>query len=185
MSKRPVSVDYGAMSLNVGEDRGGAGESRPLCPPDDAAAVQLRAAVGERPRRTRGEDEERGRLASPFELLAEGERTQRATAGEVGGEIERMWVSELSGGTREIRAVIAPQLLPRTQLRMAENEGRLQVELRVGCEDTRRWLAFSLSALGRDLGARLQRDLLVLLFDAGDDAQPAQRFRWPEDADRQ
>ena len=167
MSKRRISVDYGPMSLHVGEDGPASATPRPL-PADDGAAAQMRA----------------GRLSSPFELLADAERAPRATAGEVGGEIERLWVSDLSSGTREIRAAMSPRLLPRTQLRMAELEGRLLVELCVDCDETRRWLAFSLPALGRDLGARLKRDLLVLLFDADNAAQPAQRFRWPEDAEQ-
>ena len=184
MSKRAVSVDYGPLSLNVGEDGPASGKAPEPRPADDAAAALMRAAVGGRRRRTSGEDEERSRLTSPFELLAEGERTKQATAGEVGSEIERLWVSDPTTGSREVRVQIAPQLLARTSLHMSVREGRLQVELRVGCEETRRWLVFSLPALGRDLGARLQRDLLVLLFEAGNDTQATHVFRWPEDADQ-
>lgn len=184
MNKRAMSVDYGPLTLTVGEDRPATGWTPERRPADDAEAALMRAAVRGCRRRTSGEDDERGRLTSPFALLAEGEEPKQATAGEVGGEIERLWVADPSGGVREVRARIAPHLMARTSLHMSVREGRLQVDLHVGCEKTRRWIAFSLPALGRDLGARLQRDLLVQLFEAGsNDAQPTRLFRWPEDAD--
>lgn len=183
MTKRRMSVDYGPMSLTVGEDSPASGQSNSLAAADEGDVAQFHAAVHKRPRRAAADDEQRSRLTSPFDLLVGATPDRRPTATELGEEIAQLWVSDVCTGVREVRVAMAPRLLPQTTLQIFEDAGRLQVQIRVGCEETQRWLAFSLDALSRDLGRRLQQDLCVSLFDARDDGKVLRRVQWPEDAD--
>lgn len=179
MTKKNILVDYGPMSLNVGEDDlGGTGPRPQDCAPNDV--VRFQAAVNERPRRSPHDDGEGNTLGSPFDLLARTQSDATPTPAEIGDAIEQLWIPEFESGLREVHVVMNAKLMPQTVLRIFEHDARLQIELNVSHKETRRLMAFNLHALCRHLGEKLQRDLCVSLH--GDDESFARmRALWPED----
>ncbi|WP_076998306.1 hypothetical protein [Variovorax sp. KK3] len=182
MNKKSMNVDYGAMSLHVGEDSVGSNQGPGPNEHSDEAIRAFRSGLAPRPDLMSGDGERHSRPASPFDLLAFGEHGARPGMHELGEEIARLYVADVRRGDREVRAAVSARLLPQTGLRIFEDGGRLQVQLAIGCEDTRRWLAERLASLGQHLGTRLQRSVCVSLHEVDFDTQPLLRALWPEDA---
>ena len=174
MTGRRVDLNLGLVSLPLGEDRRQGEHESPAqrqADPDDVARLQAvlgREAPAQAADGTPAQPETGG--APPSRLtpgMADGDGHART-----GAEIERLWVANGALGLREVRLRMRRDILPDTTLRIFESGARLQIELYVGCEATRRWLAADLPVLARTLGRRLRHPLHLLVSGVGA-AQPA------------
>lgn len=85
---------------------------------------------------------------------------------------ERIMVGGADGGRREVRVALKQEVLPRTELRIYEVEGALQVDFHCDDPSTQAWLAQSLAPLAEQLGQRLRREVRLRLRE-GEEAGPA------------
>lgn len=89
--------------------------------------------------------------------------------------IERMTFSDGStGGEREVRVELRSNLLPGTELRIAERAGELQVEFVVTDPKSGAWLSAQSESMAGQLAERLRRDVRVRVRAPDADANTAQ-----------
>jgi hypothetical protein len=97
---------------------------------------------------------------------------------ELGLELERLWVSNGNGGRREVRLRLADPLIPNTWVRIYNDGGELQIELRAGLEGTRQWLERSALKLAEDIGSRLRCPVRVTVLSASGANATVAAFEW-------
>jgi hypothetical protein len=174
MAAKPRNVDLGPMYLQVGEE---AGAGRWLDPDAKASAgdVSRFEAIMNRGREQPAESAVEA-LPGPLGPAP----AELAQAGEIGAEIEYLWVGTGLASDREVRVGLREALLPDTAVRIHESEGRLFIEFSCGTARVGEWLARKLPVLTQDLGERLSRPV-TMAVSMGDGTLAGSRD-WPEGA---
>jgi hypothetical protein len=112
-------------------------------------------------------------------LIAETGRRGDFTVDRIGEELESLWIGDGTRSRREVRLRLRRQVLPHTSVRLFEAAGRLQVDMTVGQEDIRIWLAGRLPALAESLGARLSRPLRLVVTGVRPARLESDSVDWP------
>lgn len=175
MSLGRWNVDFGPVALPVGHST----EAKPGAPHEDglesdarrlqeilskASAPGRRKPVEQDASQTHGDDRNQP-VNTPDEH-------------ELGLEIERLWVGNGNGTIREVRLRLAETLIPDTWVRIFDQHGELQVELKSSRDGTRQWLDRSSPTLAEDIGSRLQRPVRVTIQGAHGSQAVCAVFRW-------
>ncbi len=165
----PGSAGAGAAGADTGARRDA----------DPALAEQFRRSLGEAA--ADGAASAPG-LANPFALFGTlaapaGAPAPQAPAAEarfagLQEAIERILVSDGStGGEREVRVRLSDDLLPGTELRIVQHEGRLEVAFVAVDPASLAWLVSQSESMARELARRLKRDVRVAVRDEEGDRE--------------
>lgn len=199
MTGKRVQLDLGQIAMPVGEDRSG-GQAGGVASGSDVARLQAilrRPAVQDRPHSGQSATDLWSVMAQaagtrelqlPAEVLAttaaaadgQGDFMQQDPA-QIGAELESLWVCNGAHGLREVRLNLRKEILPHTSVRLFEASGRLQVDMRVADESTRRWLAGTLPQLAASLGERLARPLSLRVSGLPPARPENSVVEWPQD----
>ncbi|MBC7602615.1 MAG: hypothetical protein H7255_08155 [Ramlibacter sp.] len=175
MATKPRNIDLGPLYMQVGEEEATQSWTPPAGAPDsnDVARFQALLHKGRRNRQTE---------APPDALLrapGEPEPNELADTGDIGAEIEHLWVGTGLTSAREVRVGLRQSLLPDTSVRLHQTEGLLRIEFTCATNRVALWLQRKLPVLASDLGERLQHPLEISLFMG--DGTLANRHTWSGD----
>lgn len=170
-----IHLDIGSPGgRGVGADAGGA-RSQERGEADTGDAERFRASLaGQAPAQPQAAP-----LARPFDLFAgrvpdppASSESSRRTAELVEQAVSRLLVGGTQGES-EVRIRLKSDLLPGTEVRLAQRDGRLEVEFAVTDPESGAWLAAQSSAIAGEMARRLKRDVRVRVTDENEGASLA------------
>jgi len=182
-----TAVNLGLVSLPLGDERRDDGTPRASNQASPQDVERLQALLG-------GSARTGAHAGTPEHLThAELERTHvvndEAALGpaqlqreRVGEALALLCQTEKLGCGRVLRLNLHADILPDTVLQMVDSGTCLHIDLEVGCNATRRWLASKLPQLAEQLGQRLQRPLRLRVGGAGLEAGQTLVQEWPDGA---
>ena len=163
MNASPSHIDLGLVAMPVGEARQQAAQPERIDMRIDDVA-RMEALMHQSPGAPAGQGGAGQRQSSasfnappPVEFIP-GRLARLATA------LGQLWVSLGASSRREVSARLDPQLLANTWVRLFEDGGCLQGELRCMDSATRQWLAAELTRLAMQVGQRLDREVRFVLL---------------------
>ena len=166
MSERRVGLDLGMPSgASVGADPGGArpGEERPEADAGLAQRFREQLAQGAAP------PPEAPPAARPFDLFGAARAPEAQARPEPSKLAEMVEQSAsrmlVSGGAGEaaVRIRLKDDLLPGTEVRIAQRDGRLEIEFVATEAASGTWLAAQSESIAGEVSRRLRRDVRVLV----------------------
>ncbi len=119
------------------------------------------------------EQPESAPVANPFSLFGaglfkpaavaatEGKPLAPARLDDVQDSVQKLLVSQGVDGSREVRLELKAEVLPGTELRIAQHDGRLQIEFVVTDPNSLSWLTAQATSLAEKLGNRLNKQIRI------------------------
>jgi hypothetical protein len=179
MSIRSIEVDLGPMHLQVGmfQDQRQMQDADATCCDQDAD--RFRTLLSNR--RSNSNDMREEMEADQTE--AEVSFRPVWNDNQISEEIEYLFGSLGDGPTvdskRQVFVGVRRDILPETDIRILEEEGRLHVNIISANPDVQRWVAFSLKKLARAIGQKLARPMRLTLSSQPSDAGIISSTTWP------
>ena len=182
---RPINLDLnstGAASTGTHADA----QSRPREEADPQAADQFRARLSA----PEPQAQQQPPAASPFSLFGSARIPEPADsqAAEKRSQVieeavSRMLVTDPSrGGEAQVRIKLRDDVLPGTEVRVSQREGRLEVEFVANAESAA-WLAAQAESIAAELARRLRREVRVAVRpDDDEEATLAEETRSSQDS---
>ncbi|WP_048439643.1 type III secretion HpaP family protein [Caenimonas sp. SL110] len=161
MSSRSRNVDLGPLYLEVGEGGAASGTSRPAGAVDNRDISRFESLMHKGHGQGRHRHLEEAMAVGPLQGM---HHIPFADTEEIGAEIAHIWAGTGLHSAREVRVVLREAILPETAVRLCESNGRLRIEFTCGSNRVSDWLGRKLPGLASDLGARLDRELELVIF---------------------
>lgn len=176
MSTRSRNVDLGPLYLEVGEGSAASGMSPSSGSVDSRDISRFESLMHQGHGQGRHSHLQETVGVGPLQGL---HHVPFADTEEIGAEIAHIWAGTGLQSAREVRVVLREALLPETAVRLCESNGRLRIEFTCGTHRVSDWLARKLPALAGDLGARLDREMELVIFTK--DSSIAAECKWLRD----